>query len=276
MIDLDTLQKEIENDSRITITVPSRLSTPHPLIAAARTTLDNDPRKDYQTGMVSTRRDEIAITVSPEFVGRALLFLDTLIKVLIARGHRIYIDNDESFAFVNGRAFKICYRERAKRTITGDKFRTAEFHASGVLYFKAQCVFFLKEWDDGKVRLEEQLSRIVATMEAEATSIIAQLADSHIHVEMAQNQRAKELSIEKDARAMEEKELTDFEALLEEAQDWQKISLLRSYLDEIEAAINRKGIGSEALTKWLELTRIRASLYDPIEERIREILSLEN
>lgn len=261
--DLDMLQNEIENDKRLSLIIPAKLISPDKLILSAKESLTNKPHKDYHTGMVSTRRDELSITVSPEFVGQALRFMDTMIKALRARGHNVYIKNSETYIDVNGEDFRICFRERANRVAVEEKWRTSEFHASGVLYFKVYSVFFQKEWDNKKVAIENQISAIIARIEIEAEK---ERLEMEYHRKMREEREEKERQ-EKEAEFRKEKEIADYKEVLLEAQRWHQTNLLRSYLDTIEQKCVASNSLSEDRSKWLRWMRSMADKFDPIVTR---------
>ncbi|GAA4466901.1 hypothetical protein GCM10023093_21780 [Nemorincola caseinilytica] len=262
--ELEILKREIENDSRLSLTVPGKLNSPDKLIIQAKESLTNKPHKDYYTGMVSTGRDELAITVSPEFVSQALRFVDTIMKAFQARGHDVFIKYGETLVVVNGEEFRICFRERAKRIPTGDKWRSTELKASGILYFKAHRLLFQKEWDNKKVPIENQISTIIACIEIEAER---RRQEMEFHRKMRKEREEKE-QVLREIEQKKEKELADFKAVAQEAQQWHNMTVLRNYLDVIEESYRRLNTLSEERLEWLSWVRRMADKSDPILFRI--------
>jgi hypothetical protein len=158
---LSGLQNQIENDASLSILVPDRLSNPDKLIIAAR---DSITRKDIYVhdGIVWTERGLLDIKVAPKNVSRALRFMDTFIKVIRARGHKIIIEYDSTYVLVSEEKIKITFREKLKRTVVkNNNWETNVNLPTGVLTFRADISFTNSEWKDGKIPLEQQISKIL-------------------------------------------------------------------------------------------------------------------
>ena len=165
---LNELTEQIKNDPRLSLTVPDRLSNPDKLIIEAKKALAE--RHAYD-GIVRSFRDELDIKSSPQNVGRALRFMDTLIKMLRQRGHNLILRNDSTYALVENQELKICFRERLKKVIVKDRnWERTAYQPTGILYFKLEG-YSGKEWGDGKVELEHQIPSIIAKMELESQRI---------------------------------------------------------------------------------------------------------
>jgi hypothetical protein len=80
---------EIRNDKTLPLTVPKKLNYPDALVVAAQKKLmEYKDSKYHDNGMV--RYDgAFTIRVSRHNIGRALRFMDTLIKLLKERGHNL-------------------------------------------------------------------------------------------------------------------------------------------------------------------------------------------
>lgn len=269
---LEILRNKIEKDTRLSLKVPLKLTDPDKLIVAARDSLNSKAHKDYHNGMLSTAHEELSIKVSPEFVSRALRFMDTLIKALKARGHRVYIRNWETCASIFDEEFIISFKEKTKRVPPRNKIGSSDFEPTGLLYFKATRISYHKDWIDKTMKLEDQLSSIIAGMEIEAER---RKKEKEFHQKQWEERDAQEQKEKKDEQ-QKDKEVEDFRELLREAKLWGQITTLRDYADAIEAKAIANNNRSEALKEWLKSVRRQAQLYDPIEERIKQILSLEN
>ena len=107
------------------------------LIVEAKDNLTVDKRYngDYY-GLISTKSGLIRITVAQENIGRALRFMDALIKLLRARGHDIIVNQGTTYAVVFGEQIVICLQEKLRIEYTIDKYnwRNREYYASGILY----------------------------------------------------------------------------------------------------------------------------------------------
>jgi hypothetical protein len=100
------LQKEIERDNKSLLKVPSKLSDPDKLIIAAKNRLTGQKPNSYKYsrdfGLVYCSRNELDIAVSPDNVERALLFMDSLIKLLRARGCDMKVEHDSYRSYRDG------------------------------------------------------------------------------------------------------------------------------------------------------------------------------
>lgn len=259
------LQKEIEKN--LSLTVPSKLSSPHKLIIAAR---DNLNRKDryVNNGLVSTQRGHLDIKVSPVNITRTLRFMDTLIKVLNKRGHDVILENENTYAIVFNEQIKISLREKLKRTIVpGKYYEHAEYNPTGLLCFRIDG-FYGKEWIDGKLLIEDQLSNIISKLEHESNRIKVQKEETRkFHEKFEEKQRIK-----REAEEQKQKELIDFTELLLSAERWRKATLLRSYIHDVEQqAILKKTVSAE-LNNWIHWARQKVNWYDPFINASDELL----
>ena len=88
------LQEEIESKFHSQLKVPARLKEPDKLIVAAQSILEKrESSYGHDKGLVTCQYDGLDISVSSKNIGRALRFMDTLIKLLRLRGHEIVIRN---------------------------------------------------------------------------------------------------------------------------------------------------------------------------------------
>src|SRR5437870_841354 len=103
---------------------------------------------------------------------RALCFMDTLIKLLRARGHDIIFEYQDICAAIQGENVKIRIREKTKRVVIKDRWERSEYHPTGVLTLRmGNYSWHETEWKDGKQMLEEQLPKIIISLELEAQKL---------------------------------------------------------------------------------------------------------
>jgi len=263
---LNELIEQIKNDPRLSLAVPDRLSNPDKLIMAAKAALAE--RHAYD-GIVRSFRGELDIKSSPQNVGRALRFMDTLIKVLRQRGHDLILRNDSTYALVENQELKICFRERLKKVFVKDHNweRTAN-QPTGILYFKLDG-YYGKEWVDGKVKLEDQIPSIIAKMELESQRISAMQEEFRKSQEEREELERKQREIQQ----RKENELLLFKETLEKASRWQRANNLRNYIEAFER--NRKS--TNALTEenksWLLWANKKVDWYDPFIETGDDLLN---
>ncbi len=131
---LSVLQKEIENDSRLILSVPEKLVNPDKLVLAAKESLDKKLNHTSFKGVINCEKNMLDIRVSPENVKRSLRFIDTLIKSLKKRGHDILIKNSHTYAIVEEGNIEICMREKLKKVIVHNGYSDGtEYHPNGIL-----------------------------------------------------------------------------------------------------------------------------------------------
>ena len=132
-------QLEIESDLSLNLIVPERLSRPDELIVAARRALGDAENKSWKfSGMKESRRGTLDIVVQPKLIRRALIFMDSLIKLLRARGHDIEVQYDDTYAIIKEERIKIQIKERSRIVKHPDgHWPSREFLPTGVLVFKS-------------------------------------------------------------------------------------------------------------------------------------------
>ncbi len=273
---LESLQMEIENDTNISLVVPSKLLNPDILITQTKDTILNPG--DYKTGYKSpsgfSRWEVLRIDVRKDNLGRALRFMDTLIKALKGRNHEIKISGRGTCVIIYGEEVRVNCREKNKRIIVQGKYgSTSELVPTGILTFNMEGIY-PKEWKDGKQQLEEQLSKIIAKLEFEGKRKKEQTEYARRHnAEQAEIRR-----IELEQRQLVEKERQNFESLLQSALKYREAILLREYIDVIENKMASSGELDEKLKQWIKWARKRAESHDPlsdIHELVREQIIIE-
>lgn len=267
---LKTKQIEVESDLKNKLAVPDKLTNPDKLIIAARESLN---RKDsyMDRGMVYCIRGELDIKVSKSNISRALRLLDSLIKALRARGHDIVVDSNDTYGMVNTQKLKISLREKTKRIplASNHSWQTYDYQPTGILIIKLDRVCYDKEWIDGKLPLENQLSAIIAKLEL--TSI--ELNAEKIIRQKEHEEREHKERLRKAFEQRQKEELAEFQETLQKASRWHKANNLRNYIKEVEArAISGAGISDELKT-WLEWAREKVDWYDPFIEKNDELLN---
>lgn len=113
---LTIIKNEIDEErEELPMTVPAVLDNPDKLIVEAQKSLKG--QKSYD-GMVYSRG--LTIKVSPDNVGRALLFMDTLIKLLRVRGHDV-VCGSKTYAVIEEMKIEIGCKEKFKKLLLHDE-----------------------------------------------------------------------------------------------------------------------------------------------------------
>lgn len=267
---LTNLQKEIETDSNLDMKVPDKLTKPDKLVIAARDNL-KERSKYLDHGLTSCSFDHLSIRVSPYNIGRALRFMDKLIKTLRSRGHEIYVKHDSTVAIVEKEEIMISLRETIKREFIVDNkysWRTAKDTPTGLLCFKMGR-YGDKEWKDSKLTLEEQLPQIIARLEIEGK----ELRERTLRWEKQRAEDKEKKRIAKELEQRQEQELSNFKAILKEASRLHQATVMRNYLDKVEAYAIENNNLTDKLKEWLAWARKKADWYDPLIEIEDELLS---
>jgi hypothetical protein len=262
---LNELAEQIKNDPRLALTVPDRLSNPDKLIIEAKKALGE--RHAYD-GIVRSFVGELDIKSSPKNVGRALRFMDTLIKILRQRGHDLVLRGDSTYALVENQELKICFRERLKKVMVKDhNWERTAYQPTGILYFKMDA-YYGKEWIDGKIKLEDQIPSIIAKMEVESQRITEMQMENEKRWQEQRDKEREQLEIEEKKGT----ELFLFKEALAKASRWHKANNLRNYIKAFEQNCNSTNALTEENKLWLSWAKKKADWYDPFIEMEDELL----
>lgn len=153
---------QIKKDLSDLLIVKETLENPLEIVLATKEYFKNlkqNDRKDFL--------EILNLNVADKNLNRALLFMDTFIKLLEFRGHQL-IKNTKGADIIllkNGIEIEIDLREALKRITIEGKRETAEYVFTGEFIFRAKRESIKKEWRDGKVLLENKLAIILAKLE---------------------------------------------------------------------------------------------------------------
>jgi hypothetical protein len=261
------LRKAIEHDSPVAIRVPQKLTNPGKLIIQAKAILGKQtPERWHQMkGLVNGAGQGLDIRVTPKNIGRALRFMDTLIKALETRGHRVVVRN-HTYAVVHDYEFRIFFREKTKKVLVVPN-GWSEFHPTGVLFFRIEG-YHGREWVDGRKLVESKLSGIIAKLETEGLKEKAWRIDRD---EREKIWKAKERQ-ERELKELKEIELKNFQNLIQEFRRWREAADLRTYLTIVETQAHLNQTWTEEIQRWLIWARAKADWYDPLIKRTDELL----
>jgi hypothetical protein len=259
-------QTDIENDNSLNLVVPQKLRNPDTLVTSARKALSDSENKSWKFKGMREARESLDIVVQPKLIQRALAFMDTFIKLLRARGHEIEVQTRDTYAIIRDERIKIQIKERSKiQVIPNGTWPTREFLTTGVLMFKAHG-YYGTEWIDGKKKIEEQLSNILARLETKV---------DHLHETWRQNRIREEdeerrLLVIEEARERKANELIAFKDLLSRADRWKKVQILREFLSDARTRAGAKP--SDAFNAWFDWAKKKVDWYDPYIEAQDELL----
>jgi hypothetical protein len=262
-------QIEIESDPNLNLVVPERLRNSDAIIVAARKALSNSENNSYKfSGMRDSGWGALDIVVQPKLMRRALAFMNTLIKLLKARGHEIEVQHDATYAIIKEYRAKIQLKERSRIvTEQNGNWPTRRFLPTGILAFKADAWGHL-EWVDGSRKLEEQLSNIVARLEIQVEELHEIWRQNRIREE----EERERIRLIEEAQKRKEDELAEFKSLLSQADRWKKVQVLREYLSNAKLRAVAENRLSDKFNAWLEWATKKTDWYDPYVEASDELL----
>lgn len=250
-------QLEIESDPKLNLVVPDKLHHPDELIVETKRIFSD---KDARGGL--------NIYVQSSMFQRALRFMDTFIKLLRARGHGIEVTYYETYAIIREQRVKIQLRERLRIVDKTDgSWPTRDFVPTGIMLFKSEG-YGGYEWLDGKRKLEEQLSNILAKIETK----IDELHECWRQNKIREDERDRLLEIQKEKEQRKQQELRDFKKLLNKSLRWQQVKILRDFIADAEARAVLSQEVSDEFRNWKAWAVKKADWYDPYLESEDELL----
>ncbi len=260
---LTVLHQEILANTSLPLILSNRLSTKEDLIAKAK---ENLTEKRYRPsgGLISSSSNILDITVAPRNLMRALRIMAGLIRLLKARGHQVVVDHTRTYCLVQGQQIQLIFRERLEKDLQETGVEPV-YKPSGVLSIQIKCDGKTSEARDGKVLLEEQLSKILAKIELRGIEArIEEERRERIRMEYETQERLR-----RERREKEDKELAEFKALVLKASRWKKATVVREFI----AAVGESGPASENLKNWIQWAEAKCDWYDPRVEAVDELLS---
>jgi len=262
---LSKLITEILCDPNLSLNVPSRLFNPDSLILAAKEDLALEKHPFAGRGdLIGTNGGNIDIRVNHNNVGRALRFMDTLIKLFKARDYVLSSNYQGTCVIIYGEEINFCLQEklRTEETINQHNWRSRQYFPSGILTFRMwhDFRFSQKIWSDGKKKIDDQLAQILASIEllAKKESEERKRRDEE-HKIWLEKQR-----IEQEIREQKEKELSEFKLLFVRASRLHQATIIRNYIASVEDHAMRNVELTEDLIKWIEWAKQKADWYDPL------------
>ncbi|WP_282018191.1 hypothetical protein [Salegentibacter mishustinae] len=271
--EFNALVHEIENDSRLNLTIPKKLpKKPHPIISETIKYYKGQyPDKTVYNSSHRYPLGPVRVAVNGKYEPRALRILDTFIKSLEDRGHSLIFGDFGSYIVIKGVEFNLEIQEKRKRVQvkTTYGFRS-ELESTGILYIKIDLSYHHKTWSDSKTtNLENKLSAIIAYLETQAEKRI---------LENIENAIERKIRKGKDAIGKAEKEKRDLqikklEKIISDSKLWHQAEEIRKYMHHLKNRAPKENDLSPVLEKTLEFGFKKADWLDPtieIEDKIFE------
>ena len=260
------LKNEIENDSNLNLNVPIKLTKPDPLTISGKKDLkDKKPSLSWWNpkGIIITEPGIIRIEVAKENIPRALRFMDTLVKLIKQRGHKIEF-NSSTYVNIKEQRIKIRFREILKRVKVKDEnssYERTEKIPSGILSLQIEASYEKKEWRDTKKKsLDTKLSLILATLELRADELEKEKIEREKWRLKYEEERKKEQAIQ----FKFDEELAKFKKLKENAKMYQETQEIRNYIEAVKDNAIKNNTLTDELINWIEWANNKADWLDPI------------
>lgn len=266
----EALQKVIEEYLGSSLEVPETLRDPDPIVTNAyRVSME---RKQY------TKENEFFfyshmksyLRVTPKTLDRALRIMDTLIKAMRKRGHDFKLSGDLCSVMVYGtERMEMTLRETSSAVTTKHNSWDSNYEPNGKL------IFIFERWSlntsikDGKLQLEEQLSKLIAKIELSGDkSKIERLAS-----EERNRDREEEERVKKEWGKRMKIELQSFKNILQDSERWNKAKELRLYINQVEKEAIENDRLTDEVVSWLKWAREKADWFDPLIAANDELLN---
>lgn len=257
---------EIISDRTLPLTVSQKLTDPDELVQSARKQLMEYKYNKYNDNGMVRYEGALTIRVSRSNIGRALRFMDALIKLLRARGHNldtkythsIYIDEVHC-------DFKLM--EKTKKASQKTKWGSAQFESTGLLYFEIKG-YKGRIWTDGKVLIEERMAGILAKIESK----VREMREYWQKQEEHKREREEKERVMHVQQQRIEKEKSDFKDLYKQAKRWQRARFMREYINAYEQNAIEKGGLTNEINRWIGWAKDKLDWYDPLINKEDDLL----
>ena len=238
---------------------PSKLENPLAVIVETQKYLTKKDKYSYY----QSRKDDapyISVQVtSKELIDRSLLFLDTLLKQFIARGHEVLSENWGTKVIIQKHSIPIRMRESYNRVKKKNPkwYDSEDKVANGILCFQIDESYKRVEWkDSASVKLEDKIPNIIAKLE----EICYKRYEDDLQ-KIREDIRKREIyKLIQDRKKVVEIHLEKFNKLLRESKKYRKIQDMRTYVYALKNHENEK----PELKEWIEWSNSAIDWYDPL------------
>lgn len=257
--------KEIENDPNAPLTVPETITKPDILTIQT---------KDYWKGKIkfnSYREDNrivYPIRVGNDCEKRALLFMDTFTKLLRYRGHTWSKEYGSEGVLIDTVFIKIHLREASKRIPPTTKYGSSQYIPTGEFIIKMGKYSEVKEWRDGKAKIEEMLAKIMAKLEIYAAEEKIRKEESLIYwLKYEEEKKRKE-----EIKILRNQEIEKFNNLVALSEQYNKSLLIRNYIQAKKEKSLKENTLDQKTQEWISWASDKADWLDPLINKSDDIL----
>ena len=244
----------------------------HPLVEATRKALSAIEPWEGQKHIISSEKDILDVSVTPETLNRAMVIMNHLLNAFEERSLTVKNSIEQykqvTRVFRDTVSIKIKLAEPLNKYVT---YKSGEhnwygYSSSGTLWFEIldHVGVTRKKWRDGRAkRVEDSFSEIILAVEASLLEAKA----SRIKYEQIEARVEEACRIERLRLAEEARQLELLQKLENEATFWQRARTMREYLAAAEALVASgeiKGNDADKVDSWLKESRLIADKLDPV------------
>ena len=261
---------ELEQRKELKFKIPGSISIYHPIVRSSKKLLENidDSKEKFKFWQLSKEKDILPIHTDKALRTRALRFMDTLIRIVEAMGHKITFENSRCYVEMFGQMTEINLRQKVYRIRDKDErgWGRESWEKSDKLEFQAGPSFRQKNWiDKDKRKLEEYLSEIIAWIEKDCKywhDLRAQQAIEK-NKRLLEEQKLEAIKMEKE---LEEAKVNQ---LFTDAENWNKAVVVERYINEMEKQTILKNQMNPNTENYLDWARKVINRLNPLNDRNR-------
>ena len=260
--------KEIDEACQKLLPVPDLISKPHYLVKEAKVNLNSQKKITHWSGLpqcICTGNNLLSISVQKHNVKRTLRLIDTFIKMVELRGHKVLIVNNSTILDIDEEKYKLRFREKhTRQDIPDERWATTELVPNDKLSIKFDH-YSNKEWIDRGTLLEEQLTRVLAFFELKSVQDKEQREHCRVAREKADIQR----EIDRKLQARRDWEAKKEVFLITRSKEWNKAEELKKLISRIE---NSKDLNQKTID-WLEWANQQVDKLNPLSNGINSFIA---
>ena len=255
------IKEDIENSCKQYLKVKRKLVNPDEIIVEVKKDLDRRTPSHFgkEQGYISNHSHLAKVFVTPKNLMKALRILDAFIKLVRSRNHEILLNGWSYEIIIGDDRYEFGIREKQVREESKERGYAFDYKATGILVLSTGRFWRKREYTDGKLPLEKQLSIIVANLEYQ----------EELWQKEMERHRADQAIVDEQRRVIQEEinrketERLNFKKLLKKAKRWHKANILREYIDRFEENCLRNNTLSEEQKEWIMWARDKADWFDP-------------
>lgn len=256
------------------LSIPKNLKNPHKLIKEVQDHFTERLKQLHYAPneMIRSHDYYLDINTTKQNIKRTLIFANTFIKLIERLGHRVEFKNGETYCVIDDEYLRIKIREKSNWKIVKGKYGDRKMLVpNGKLSMNRYRYSIENEWIDGKQTLEEQIPKIIATLELVAKKEKEEQKQRDINYAIQMEQRL----IERKKQAKLDWEIKKKDLLLSHSTQWKQANELLSFINTVEQKLqNTTNQTSQKVTNWLTWAKEVHHEINPIPNSPKSFLDL--